>query len=287
MSKKVAQVAIQQILNKMGEGELPPWRKNFVPVGWPQNFAGRKYTGSNTLFLSTACSVYGWEHPVFITAKELKKRNARYNEGAESVPVIYCGTADKKDKKTGEKTGEKYTFMRYSRVYNIKETTGLNWEPPPPRNPGESIAECERVIQGYNGPEIQEDQVKRNFYLVSSDSIHMVPRDRWDCMEAFYSVAFHEMAHSTGHPNRNNRYKITHSIPFFGSEDYSREELIAELTNYMLCLHTGISNHSADLLTNSTAYVKSWLKKFKDDPRELIRASADAQRAFNRIVGAT
>jgi antirestriction protein ArdC len=102
-------------------------------------------------------------------------------------------------------------------------------------------------------------------------------------IEHYYSVLFHELTHSTGHWQRLHRQTLTDLCPF-GSTNYSKEELVAEMGAAFLCGIAGIANETVD---NSAAYIQSWLTKLKNDTRLIILAAAQAQKAADYILGNT
>jgi antirestriction protein ArdC len=93
----------------------------------------------------------------------------------------------------------------------------------------------------------------------------------------YYATLFHELAHSTGHPNRLDRAALS---PVFGSEDYAKEELVAELAAAFLCAHAGIENK----IDNSAAYIQSWIKALQNDKSMIVYAAARAQKAAAFIL---
>jgi antirestriction protein ArdC len=113
------------------------------------------------------------------------------------------------------------------------------------------------------------------------DVIHM-PHPAWfDAPDAYYSTLFHELTHSTGHASRLNRATLTDLCPF-GSTNYSKEELVAEMGAAFLCGVCGLENRTVD---NSAAYLASWLRVLNHDRQMVIFAAAQAQRAADSIQG--
>ena len=96
----------------------------------------------------------------------------------------------------------------------------------------------------------------------------------------YYSTLFHELTHSTGHPKRLNRIVKTAS---FGSDDYSAEELVAEIGSASIMATLGIENDLT--FRNSTAYIQNWLKALKNDKKLIVTASSKAEKAIKRILG--
>jgi antirestriction protein ArdC len=103
--------------------------------------------------------------------------------------------------------------------------------------------------------------------------------EQFDMVEEYYCAAFHELAHATGHSSRLDRKEVTGCNPF-GSEDYSKEELVAEMAAAYLCGVTGIEQGTIE---NSAAYIQGWLKQLKDDRKLVIHAAAAAQKAADFI----
>jgi len=104
------------------------------------------------------------------------------------------------------------------------------------------IAQAEAIVAGMPGkPRTDHDGGDKAYYMPLTDSIHLPPRNSFDSSGEYYSTVFHELTHSTGHENRLNRPTLTEVVPF-GSETYSKEELVAEFGAAFLCAHAGIEN---------------------------------------------
>jgi len=143
------------------------------------------------------------------------------------------------------------------------------------------IAEAERLIADMpNAPRIEHGG-NRACYAPALDIVRMPEFEQFVTAEGYYEVMFHEIGHSTGHPSRLNRPEIVNVKPF-GSEDYSKEELVAEMTAAYLCGVTGIEKATIE---NSAAYIQGWLRKLKDDRTLVVLAAAAAQKAADYIQG--
>ena len=114
------------------------------------------------------------------------------------------------------------------------------------------------------------------------DVVGLPAKESFVSGEAFASVRFHEFAHRTGHASRFNRFEGDNCDHKFGSESYSKEELVAELTAAMLCGHCGIS---PAVIENSAAYCQSWIARLKGDSRLIVSAASAAQKASDYIQG--
>lgn len=182
---------------------------------------------------------------------------------------------------------QKYSIplLRYYSVFNAEQCIGLDlpvlddWhEELKARN-----EKAEQVIQKMPNPPKIVEGGSLAAYFPPQDLVRVPKIQDFESPEAYYSTLFHELGHSTGHETRLNRPGVTGQV-VFGSCDYSREELIAELTSAFVCAEVGIDNSN---LENAASYIHGWLHALEGDPRAVIAASGQAQRAANYIQGKT
>jgi len=149
---------------------------------------------------------------------------------------------------------------------------------------GASVADsCERIIRGYpDAPAISHDGGNRAFYRPSLDTVHLPTLDSFAGTSEYYSTVFHELTHSTGHVSRLDR-GLNERIAAFGSADYSKEELVAEMGAAFLCAEARVSTD--DLLGNQATYIASWLKVLRKDSKLVIQAASAGQKAADYILG--
>ena len=133
-----------------------------------------------------------------------------------------------------------------------------------------------------NAPEIEHNG-GRACYIPSQDKIKMPELSIFDTPEFYYCVRFHESGHATGHESRVGRNGVMDNH-FFGDEQYSREELVAEMTAAFLCGVAGIENKTIE---NSAAYIQGWKKKLREDPKCVVIAAAQAEKAADFILNRT
>jgi antirestriction protein ArdC len=119
------------------------------------------------------------------------------------------------------------------------------------------------------------------FYSPPNDVVNMPPRYLFTSAEEYYSTLYHELTHATGHVKRLGRKTLTDLCPF-GSTNYSKEELCAEMGATYLCGIAGIENATID---NSAAYIGGWMAKLRREPKVLVQAAAQAQKAVDYITG--
>ena len=267
------------IIERLEKGVIPwqmPWK---AETGLPQNMVYRKtYRGFNFWLLLTVIDQYG--SPFFLTFKQVKELGGHVLKGEKGFPVVFWKILEKEEK---DGNIDQIPFLRYYTVFNLKQTEGINESKIPSTeaydHDFDPIGQAEQLIKYWSDcPEIKLDQ-SHAFYSPSSDFIGMPSPRTFFKDEQFYSVLYHESVHATGHINRTGRHE---KLPDhkFGSQDYSQEELVAELGAAYLCHITGIQNATID---NSAAYIKSWIGKFKEDKKILLTASSQAQKAVDYI----
>lgn len=142
------------------------------------------------------------------------------------------------------------------------------------------IESAEEIVKGMpNPPAFEQDA--RAAYIPSKDTVTMPSRTAFQSQAEYYSTLFHELVHSTGHAKRLGREGLEKLQPF-GSEDYSKEELVAEMGSAMLC---GVAGIDQSTLANSAAYLKTWIERLKSDSRLVVSAASAAQKAADYIRG--
>jgi len=275
MKNDVYQIVTDRIVQLLESGTVPwhqPWKGG---KQWPQNFITRKvYRGIN-LFLLNAAS---YPSPYWLTFKQVQVLGGRIKKGEQSFPVVFWKMFKEED--GGEE--KRIPFLRYHRVFNVAQCEGINvpnTEASEPILKFQPIEKCEQIVSAMpKRPEINHSGV-RACYSPSLDVVTMPEARLFDSSEGYYSTLFHELTHATGHVSRLNRKEITNPIRF-GSDPYSREELVAEMGAAFLCGHCGIENQTID---QSASYIQSWLAKLKEDRKLVVHAAAQAQKACDFI----
>lgn len=177
--------------------------------------------------------------------------------------------------------------LRYYRVWNAEQCENLKI--PEVKNPQEfdPIESASSIIADY--PEDMCEMVHvagdHAYYSPSLDRITLPRPTQFEPREAYYSTAFHESVHATGHESRLNRFNGDVDETTFGSDSYSREELVAEMGASFLCAIAGID--VPQITQNSEAYLKGWLDKIKGDDKLVIQAAGQAQKACDYLLGTT
>ncbi len=276
------QVITDRMIGLLESGTVP-WRKEWSGSDLPVNLISKKtYRGINVLLLSMS----EYSSPYWLTFNQAKKVGGHVRKGERSTMIVFWKWIDKREDTEDDDKRDGVPYLRYYNVFNVEQCELPDGAVPVDTDSPtvQPIAECERVVSAMPlCPEIAHNGNGRAYYRRGDDSIHMPLRDSFESPEAYHSTLFHELAHSTGHKSRLDRHSLT-EYDGFGGQNYSREELIAEMSAAFLNGTTGIGTATID---NSAAYVASWLKALKNDKRMVVTAAAQAQKATDYILGIT
>lgn len=282
--KKKSQSEIYQdianvITKKLEEGTVP-WDKPWNPSEeMPVNFVTKKpYKGGNILLLAYA----GFKSRYWIGFAQLKKLGGSV-KGQSATPIVYFNFIKKEDD-----DGEEYVIpmVKTRMVFNLDQVEGI--ETPPNEDvvldTFNDIEDAEQVVKCMpNKPLISEIAQDRAFYSPSIDQVCVPERKQFKSEEDFYATLFHELAHSTGHETRLGRFKEDGmGDARFGSHRYSKEELVAEFCSSFVC---GVLNiGTGQTVERNAAYIKSWLRVLKENPKYVQYGISKAMRASNYIL---
>lgn len=304
---KIAPVLTEVMIKKI-ENLSTQWNKPWLtcvrPGNMPRNLRGTAYSGANILTLAFLCEQMNYTTPVFMTFNQAKEEELTVVKGSKSFPVYYFlkYVFDPQTRESipyeayvklsdGEK--ERYKVlpsMRYYNVFNVDQTDFA--EKYPERYAALTrLGEPQDLSDGFRHEQLDRMLVANEWYcpitLQFSDRAYYQPAfDRIVCPEKrqfpngvqFYGTLMHEMAHSTGHESRLKR-DVMNS---FGSRKYAREELVAELTAALSGIMLGVT---ATLQDENAAYLKSWLKNMKEEPKFLMEILKDVTRATGMLTG--
>jgi antirestriction protein ArdC len=273
----VYEIVTNQILSELERGVVPwrkPWRAEL-----PCNLiSGKAYRGLNVFLL--ACQGYGSRY--WLTYQQTAKLGGHVKRSEHSTLVTFWHIGDEETETREDGTVEKHRqfLLRYYNVFNLEQTEGIDIPRVSSRPTVNPIEQCEAIVSGMpNAPRME--QSNHAWYRPCTDSVGMPSRALFNSGEEYYSTLFHELTHSTGHASRVGREGIE-KLNTFGSESYSREELIAEMGAAMLC---GVAGISPATVTNSAAYLQSWISRLRGDSRLLVFAASAAQKAADYIQG--
>ena len=262
----IAQTITDNIIKQLEAGVAPwikPWHSHGIDA--PYNpITKRYYNGINFVQLSMMPgSTHNW-----VTYKQAQSVGAQVRKGSVGVPVIYFSPLEIKDRVTDEI--KKIPMLKHYTVFNLDQVDGLELPAPAERTMNESIASCEEFIKTQRA--IIKHGGNRAFYVPSADYIQLPELDQFKSSADYYATVLHELSHWTGHESRLHRDFSGR----FGNEAYAFEELVAELGSAMLCAHLKIDGQ-----LQHASYIDSWLKVLKDDPKNILKASALAQKILS------
>jgi antirestriction protein ArdC len=233
--------------------------------------------------------------PYYLSYKQAKELGGNVRKGAKAEKVYFFkayhkdgdGKSVSEDRAAqlagmGEEV-HRIPFLKSFAVFNVADVERVDFEYPEVQlNHHKQIERCEQLIkQLTNPPQLATEDANRAWYNPRRDVLNMPELSQFSQAEEYYCTLFHELTHSTGHVTRLNREGIAGSIKP-GSEEYAREELIAEMGASFLCAHTGIDVES--VTTNSAAYLAGWLKRLQDDNKLVLKAAAGAQKAADYLL---
>lgn len=277
LAEEVASRLIEQL-----EKGTAPWQKPWNGVtSRPHNpITASQYSGANWLCLQMAAEMQGFSDPRWMTFKQITDAGGHVKKGSRGVPCLYWADKwlDAEGKPLSAKEVRELPPESRQRilipcrfvVFNAEQTEGLNlpeWKAPEVTwDPNER---AEKILKASNAV-IHHKLGNAAFYSPSTDSITLPERGQFANASDYYDTALHELGHWTGHESRLNRDLSGR----FGTPDYAKEELRAEIASMMLASEIGLPHNTQQ----HAAYVASWIKILKEDPAEIIRASADAQK---------
>lgn len=279
--KPFHEIVAEKLIEQLKAGTAP-WQKPWAPGDFgsmPMNpTTGNRYKGVNAINLM----MQGRSDPRWMTFNQAKKEGAQVRKGEKSTMIQkwnFTAERDKKDKDgnpvlDGKGKPIKETvrlerpFCSTAYVFNAEQIDGLpaitrkeqTWD---------AVERAEHILQA-SGARITHAAGDRAFYRPSTDSITMPERSQFSTADNYYATALHELGHWTGHPSRLDR-DLSHP---FGSEGYAKEELRAEISSMILGNELGIGHDPGQ----HVAYVGSWIKALQEDPLEIFRAAADAEK---------
>jgi len=281
----VSEIVTDKVIEALNKGTIP-WERPWI-VGKNGSVAcnlitKKPYKGINVWL--TACQ--GFASPYWLTFNQCRSLKGSVNKGEKSTMIVYWHREEKPeskaDKARSKADREYYFLLRYFNVFNVLQCNGLD----------KHIPQTEEVTKKFDPIELAEEVIAKAltnslpvimhkgdkaYYSTVSDEVILPPRQNFTNNEGYYSTAFHEFGHATGHSSRIGRGFSTD----FGSHEYSKEELIAEMTAAFLCAECGM----VKVFDNQAAYIKGWIMALQNDPRMVVMAAAAAQKAVDYIKG--
>jgi len=303
---RFTQIMIRRV-QEINENWEKPWfpvlKKDFLP----QNITGRRYSGGNIIMLLFYMMFTDFKTPVFLTFKQAKERDVLVRKGAVSFPVYhfsytYCNSNTKERiseaeyKRLSESEQNDYYVLPVAKYFDVFNLDQTNFAEKYPDRWNEILSRFEGTVilnndeNMFSFPLLDDvfnnntwvcpiELIKSNraYYSPLKDHIVLPLKEQFKRGQAFYSTALHEMTHSTGSQKRLKRIKASSK----GSEDYAREELVAELSAALAGYYMGIETY---IDKENATYLKYWIKQLNEEPDFLLDVLSDVVRAVNYIL---
>ena len=290
----VYQMVTDRIIAELERGIIPwhkPWSGAGLADGGAVNYVSRKpYSMLNQMLLG--------REGEYLTFKQIKDLKGNVKKGAKSQMVVFFTMISQSKQKKQDDNGNEIEVtkvreylipvLKYYRVFHIDDCEGIETKikVDEPIETTQPIEVADNIINGYLSREkklkFQNDKPSNRAYYSPLQDMVVVPMlSQYQEAEEYYSTTFHELTHSTIPPYRCDR-KAENDHAFFGNEDYSREELVAELGSAMICNAIGLDCEKA--FKNSVAYIQSWLKALKNDNKMIVWAASRSEKAAKYIM---
>ena len=269
-ARRVTDDLIEQI--KQG---VAPWQNPWKPGERvaPENFStGRRYIAGNSVYLMSRGIQQGFGDNRWGTYRQIEAAAGHVRKGEKGTQVLFWTQQQAR------------SMTRQYTVFNIQQADGLDlpsrfFQQPPPE--WATHGDAEKVIEA-SGATVEHVAGDRAYYRVAEDKVVLPKHDQFPTRNGYYQTALHECAHSTGHPDRMDRDTLKDGMEQgFGSLEYAREELRAEISAMMTGERVGVGHDPQ----RGGAYVENWVKVLEEDPREIHRAAAEAQRMSDYLIG--
>lgn len=235
----------------------------------PENYqTGIEYRGLNKLILLFD----DFTDKRYLTAKQIQKLWWSIKKWEKATRIIYWQYKDQDEDELS------YPIIKYYNVFNIEQVQWIEITLRKSRDITDRSNKAMQVVHNYKDkPDILPGV--NPCYIPYKDTIEIPSMERFKTVDEYYSTLYHELIHSTWHTTRLSRF--TESVKYFWSEEYSFEELIAEIWSLFLSQEAGIIQKTKE---NSLAYIQGWLKYLKNNKKQIVYASALAQKATDYIL---
>ena len=280
MSKSVYEMVTDRIISQL-ENNIIPWQKPWTGVksGAFNRISKKPYSLLNQMLLK-----FDGE---YATYKQWESLGGHVHRGAKSEIVVFWKIQPvEEEHEDGTKEVKQIPFLRYYNVFHISQVDGVEPLPKEELNDIEPIEKADQILKDYWTKEnitVEHKAGDDAYYSPTRDLIRLPLFEQFINANEYYSTAFHESIHSTMKESRCNRAEERKGkLVAFGSDDYSKEELVAEIGSANLMNIIGIE--TSGTFQNSTAYIQNWLSALRSDARFIVSAASKAEKAVKYIL---
>lgn len=283
MAKSVYEMVTERILEQL-ENNIIPWEKPWTGIrsGAYNRISKKPYSLLNQMLLQ--------HEGEYATFKQWESLGGHVRKGEKSEIVVFWKIQPiEEEQEDGTKEVKQIPLLRYFNVFHISQVEGVESLPEEELNDIEPIEKAESILHCYWTKEniaVEHVAGDRAYYSPSLNMIHLPLFEQFTDANEYYSTAFHESVHSTMKESRCNRAEERKGkLVAFGSNEYSKEELVAEIGSASLMNIIGIETSKS--FRNSSAYIQNWLSVLKNDVKFIVSASGKAEKAVKYILGET
>lgn len=280
MSKSVYEMVTDRIIKQLEQGVIP-WEKPWTGIrsGAYNRISKKSYSLLNQMLLK-----HDGEYATF---KQWNDLGGHVRKGEKSEIIVFWKVLPVEEvQEDGTKITKQIPLLKYINVFHISQVDGVEPLKPEELNDIEPIQKADDILHSYWTREcIRVEHIKGNeaFYSPVRDMIQLPLFEQFKNANEYYSCAFHESIHSTMKESRCNRAEERkNKLVAFGSIEYSKEELVAELGSATIMNMIGIETKKS--FRNSSAYIQNWLQVLKNDVKFIVSASSKAEKAVNYIL---
>ena len=276
----IYQEVTDRIIDQLEKGVVP-WKQTWVggAMNSPRRLVEENYKGINVVLLGMQQIEKGYDSSYWATYKQWEAKKAQVKKGEKATKIVFWKFIEKEvEKSDGKMKTKKFPLIKTFSVFNACQCDNVPEKYIPKKVEEKEFNELikpqkmmDDILEKLKLNGYIEGQESQAYFSPSLDTINMPKRTFFENEEYFYSTFYHESIHATGSENRLER---------LANEDYSKEELTAEIGACFLNNLTGIKVTEK----NNVAYIKGWLSKLKNDKKLIIGASGKAQKAVDYLT---
>lgn len=288
---KIHAALTDRLIDLLEKG-VAPWRRTWAIPASRSVSTQKDYRGINAMILDATAAVHGYKSPYWLTFNQAEKHGGSVKKGERGTPIAFWKFPTKEDNEKRVAEGKQpltTPLLRFYHVWNVSQCEGLDlkFDAFPKRHfdSAEAESKARQTLEEAQRRICPMVPGSGAFYNFAKDVVIMPLKEHFEAPENYYSVAFHEFVHATGHPKRLNRLDTSEGSleERMSRESYAREELVAEIGSVAIAAKVGLDISKTECLT--AAYIKGWADRIKEDPSLLITAAQQAQKATDMVLG--
>jgi antirestriction protein ArdC len=268
---RVTDAIIAAIQKGAGQWRMP-WHHGGSDIGRPTNvISGQAYRGINTVSLSASAYSRNFLSGLWGTFRQWQQLGAQVRKGERGS----CGVLWKEIRRQAvdardDEQDRPHLFACSFSLFNADQVDGYVPQVVEVLPEAERVENAERFIRSLDIATVFGSGSA--YYRIDEDRIHMPDFAMFHDAHGFYATHIHECAHATGAKHRLDR-------GFSGQwarHELALEEMVAELTASFILADLGIAHEPRP---DHAAYIASWLKLLRHEPRAIFIAASKAQAA--------